>query len=215
MTTTDTRIYKTLRQYLTDRLSDKGITDRNVLDAIRQVPRHVFMDEHFIRFAYQDDAFPIAAGQTISQPYTVAFQTQLLDIRKGDKVLEIGTGSGYQCAVLLEMKASVYSVERQKILYETAAKRLADLGYLPHLRYGDGYEGWPEAAPFDKILITAATHEIPPILLEQLKVGGKLVMPVGGSYSQKMTLAEKISDSEFIFSEHGGFMFVPLLKGKV
>jgi len=129
--------------------------------------------------------------------------------------LEIGTGSGYQCAVLLKITSSVFSIERQKILFESASKRLEELGYSPHLRYGDGHEGWPEEAPFDKILITAAAHEIPPRLLEQLNIGGKLVMPVGGAYTQKMTLIEKISDSESIFSEHGGFVFVPLLKGKI
>jgi protein-L-isoaspartate(D-aspartate) O-methyltransferase len=215
MQASDTHIYKTCRQILVDDLRRKGITDKQVLVAIRQVPRHAFMDDRFVRFAYQDDAFPIAAGQTISQPYTVAFQTQILDIQKGDKVLEIGTGSGYQCAVLLELTSSVFSIERQKILYESASKRLKELGYAPHLRYGDGHEGWPEEAPFDKILITAAAHEIPPLLLKQLKIGGRLVMPVGGAYTQKMTLAEKISDTEFTFTEHGGFVFVPLLKGKI
>jgi protein-L-isoaspartate(D-aspartate) O-methyltransferase len=215
MQASDTHIYKTFRQMLVENLKTKGITSKRVLEAMRQVPRHAFMDDRFIRFAYQDDAFPIAAGQTISQPYTVAFQTQLLDIQKNDKVLEIGTGSGYQCAVLLEITSSVFSIERQKILYESASKQLKELGYAPHLLYGDGHEGWPEEAPFDKILITAAAHEIPLRLLEQLKIGGKLVMPVGGTYTQKMTLAEKISDTEFIFTEHGGFVFVPLLKGKV
>jgi protein-L-isoaspartate(D-aspartate) O-methyltransferase len=215
MLASETHIYKAQRQILADNLKAKGITDKRVLEAIRQVPRHAFMDNRFIRFAYQDDAFPIAAGQTISQPYTVAFQTQLLDIQKDDKVLEIGTGSGYQCAILLKLTSSVFSIERQKTLYESTSKRLKELGYAPHLRYGDGHEGWLEEAPFDKILITAAAHEIPPRLLEQLKIGGKLVMPVGGTYTQKMTLVEKISDSESILSEHGGFVFVPLLKGKV
>ncbi|HEY4789316.1 MAG TPA: protein-L-isoaspartate(D-aspartate) O-methyltransferase [Bacteroidales bacterium] len=206
--------HKGLRRKLVEELRDKGITNANVLDAINRVPRHVFMDSGFINFAYKDQAFPIGAGQTISQPYTVAIQTQLLNIERHDKVLEIGTGSGYQCAVLLELGASVFTIERQRELFLKAQTKLLSLSYKPHFFFGDGYEGIPSYAPFDKIIVTAGGPDIPERLLSQLKIGGKLVMPVGASDSQRMTLVEKLSENEFCTTEHGSFIFVPLLKGK-
>jgi protein-L-isoaspartate(D-aspartate) O-methyltransferase len=210
----DTYRHKGLRRKLIEELMHKGIKNQTVLDAINRVPRHAFMDSGFINFSYRDQAFPIGAGQTISQPYTVAFQTQLLDIQPLDKVLEVGTGSGYQCAVLLEMGARVFTIERQRELYVTAQKILALLGYKPQFFFGDGYEGLPSYGPFDKIIVTAGGEKIPNQLLNQLKPGGKLVMPVGSSVSQEMTLVEKLSENEFCTTEHGPFIFVPLLKGK-
>jgi len=211
----DTFRHKGLRRKLIDELHGKGISDTTVLDALNRVPRHVFMDSGFINFAYKDQAFPIAAGQTISQPYTVAFQTQLLQIEKLDKVLEVGTGSGYQCAVLLEMGAQVFTIERHRELFVKAQSILLHLGYKPHFFFGDGYEGVPTYAPFDKIIVTAGGNDIPEKLLNQLKIGGKLIMPVGSSDSQRMTLVEKLSENEYKRSEHGSFIFVPLLKGKM
>lgn len=210
----DSYRHKGLRRKLVEELKHKGIKSQSVLDAINNIPRHAFMDSSFINFSYRDQAFPIGAGQTISQPYTVAFQTQMLDIQPLDKVLEVGTGSGYQCAVLLEMGARVYTIERQRDLYVTAQKILLELGYKPHFFFGDGYEGIPPYSPFDKIIVTAGGETIPKQLLNQLKVGGKLVMPVGTSLSQEMTLVEKMSENEFCTTEHGSFIFVPLLKGK-
>ena len=211
----DTYQHKGLRRKLVDELKLKGISDPNVLEAINRVPRHVFMDSGFINFAYKDQAFPIGAGQTISQPYTVAFQTQLLRIEKLDKVLEVGTGSGYQCAVLLELGAQVFTIERHRELFLKAQSILLHLSYKPHFFFGDGYEGVPAYAPFDKIIVTAGGDVIPEKLMNQLKVGGKLVMPVGSSNSQSMTLVEKLSENEYKRTEHGAFIFVPLLKGKI
>jgi protein-L-isoaspartate(D-aspartate) O-methyltransferase len=208
----DTSKHKGLRNQLVEIIKGKGISDKKVLDAISKIPRHLFMDSGFIHFAYQDNAFPIAAGQTISQPYTVAFQTELLDIKKGDKVLEIGTGSGYQTAVLIELGAEVYSVERQKELYEKVRKFLPTVGYLAKkLSFGDGYNGWEEFAPFDKILVTAGAPFVPKPLLSQLKIGGSLVIPVGDDV-QTMTLYIRKDEKEFEKHEHGQFRFVPLLK---
>jgi len=205
--------HKGLRKKLVAGIRQKGIHDENVLEAIGRVPRHLFMDSGFLGFAYKDNAFPIGAGQTISQPYTVAFQTQLLKIEKGDKVLEIGTGSGYQTAVLLELGAKVFTIERQKELYVKSQKLLAELGYKPHFFFGDGYEGKPSYAPYNKILITAAAETIPEKLFMQLKIGGILVMPVGNRNVQVMTSVVKISDTETEKTEFGNFVFVPLLKG--
>lgn len=210
----DSYRHKGLRRKLIEELQLKGISDTSVLWAINRVLRHAFMESGFINFAYKDQAFPIGAGQTISQPYTVAFQTQLLEIKRLDKVLEVGTGSGYQCAVLLEMGAIVYTIERQRELFLKAQSTLLHLGYKPNFFYGDGYEGIPAYSPFDKIIITAGGPNIPEGLLNQLKVGGKLVMPVGTTNSQRMTLVEKLSENEYRTSEHGSFIFVPLLKGK-
>jgi protein-L-isoaspartate(D-aspartate) O-methyltransferase len=203
-----------MRLRLIQELARKGITDQEVLNALCKVPRHLFMDSSFINFAYRDQAFPIGAGQTISQPYTVAFQTQLLQIRKYDKVLEIGTGSGYQTAVLLELGANVFTIERQKELYLSARQMLASLGYKAHFYFGDGYEGLPAFSPYDKIIVTAAAPEVPENLLQQLKPGGKLVMPVGETQSQRMILVEKTGENSFIKTEHGAFVFVPMVKGK-
>ncbi len=173
------------------------------------------MDSGFVHFAYRDQAFPIAAGQTISQPYTVAFQTELLDIHKGDKVLEVGTGSGYQAAVLLEMGAMVYTIERHKVLNLGAQALLPKIGYHPHFFYGDGFEGLPTYAPFNKIIVTAAAQDVPEKLLDQLTVGGRLVVPVGGKNSQTMLLVEKTSADDCNITRHWAFVFVPMLKGKV
>lgn len=211
----DSYLHKGLRKKLVDEIRLKGIKDESVLAAINKVPRHLFMDSSFVHFAYKDQAFPIAANQTISQPYTVAFQTQLLKIVKGDKVLEIGTGSGYQAAVLIEMGANVFTIERYKELNINAQRLLPPLGYRPHFFYGDGFEGLPTYAPFDKIIITAATSSLPEKLIDQLKTGGKMVVPVGGRSSQTMTLVEKTSETNYQTSQHGAFVFVPMLKGKV
>ena len=207
--------HKGLRKKLVDEIRQKGIYDERVLNAINKVPRHLFMDSSFVHFAYKDQAFPIAANQTISQPFTVAFQTQLLDIRHGDKVLEVGTGSGYQSAVLLELGARVFTIERQKILNIGAQSLLPNLGYNPRFFYGDGFEGLPTYAPFDKIVVTAAAQEIPVKLSEQLCPGGKMVIPVGGRSTQNMILIEKLPDGQLQQTDHGAFVFVPMLKGKV
>jgi len=208
----DTAKHKGLRNQLVETIKSKGIQDKKVLEALSKVPRHLFMDSGFIDFAYQDKAFPIAASQTISQPYTVAFQTELLEIKKGDKVLEIGTGSGYQTAVLIELKAEVYSIERQKELYETVRKFLPKVGYVAKkLNFGDGYKGWSKYAPFDKILVTAGAPFVPKPLLEQLKIGGRLVIPVGDAI-QVMTLFIRKGEKDFEKREFGSFRFVPMLK---
>lgn len=214
MVINDTPKHKGLRNQLVNVVKSKGISDENILKAISEIPRHLFMDSGFIDFAYQDKAFPIGAGQTISQPYTVAFQTELLQIEAGDKVLEIGTGSGYQTAVLIALKAEVYSIERQKELYEKTRKFLPKLGYVAKkLKYGDGYKGWEEYAPFDKILVTAGAPFVPKPLLEQLKIGGKLVIPVGDDV-QVMTLYIRTGEKEFEKHEFGEFRFVPMLQEK-
>jgi len=208
----DSPKHKGLRNQLVEIVRSKGILDEKVLTAIAKIPRHLFMDSGFVDFAYQDKAFPIAASQTISQPYTVAFQTELLQIKKGDKVLEIGTGSGYQTAALIELGAEVYSIERQKELYEIVRKFLPRLGYVAKkLNFGDGYKGWVEFAPFDKILVTAGAPFVPAPLLSQLKIGGKLVIPVGDDV-QVMTLFNRKGEKEFEKHEFGEFRFVPMLK---
>ena len=209
----DTFRHKGLRKKLVEEVRSKGIRDERVLDALNRVPRHLFMDSGFINFAYKDQAFPIGSGQTISQPYTVAFQTELLAVKPRDKVLEIGTGSGYQAAILLEMGAKVYTIERQKKLYLKAHEFLPKIGYKPHCFFGDGYEGQPAYGPYDKILITAAASGIPEKLLEQLKIGGRLVLPLGSSRTQVMTLVVKEGKEQYHKSSHGYFVFVPLLKG--
>lgn len=210
----DTFKHKGLRQKLVETIKSKGIKNENVLQAIGNIPRHLFMDSGFLDHAYQDKAFPIAANQTISQPYTVAFQTELLQIKKGNKILEIGTGSGYQAAVLCELGAKVYSIERQQELFKKTSKFLPKLGYMPKkLIFGDGYKGLPEEAPFDGIIVTAGAPFVPKPLLAQLKIGGKLVIPVGDDV-QTMTLYIRKGTKEFEKHEFGDFRFVPLLEDK-
>ncbi len=206
--------YKGLRIKLIEEIRRKGIQDEKVLEAINKVPRHMFMDSGFIRFAYRDQAFPIGAGQTISQPYTVAFQTELLQVSPMQKILEVGTGSGYQAAVLAEMGAKVYTIERQKELYLQSQILLTSLNYRLNFFYGDGYQGLPTYGPFDRIIITAAAPLIPEKLLAQLKTGGRLVVPLGGSGLQVMTLVEKLGEDDFRKTDHGSFVFVPMLGGK-
>jgi protein-L-isoaspartate(D-aspartate) O-methyltransferase len=205
--------HKGLRRQLVEELRNKGIKDEQVLLAINRVPRHVFMDSGFIKFSYKDQAFPIGEGQTISQPYTVAFQTELLGVKPMDKVLEIGTGSGYQTAVLLEMGAKVYSIERHKPLFQKASKMMELLSYKPYLFYGDGFEGKPTYGPYDKVLITAAAPEIPQKLLLQLKKGGRLVLPLGAGSTQIMVTIDCLEDGSFVRKDFGLFSFVPMLKG--
>jgi protein-L-isoaspartate(D-aspartate) O-methyltransferase len=203
-----------LRNQLVKLLKEKGIRDASVLSAINTIPRHLFIDSSFENFAYQDKAFPIEAEQTISQPYTVAFQTQLLEVKKGQKILEIGTGSGYQTAVLCLMGATVYSVERQVKLFKKTQNLLPKLGIRPkHLSFGDGYKGLPEHAPFDGIIVTAGAPIIPQALMAQLKVGGRLVIPLGEE-TQIMTLLIRKNEKQFEKHEFGDFKFVPLLENK-
>lgn len=203
------------RKKLVADLRKKGISDEEVLRAIDTVPRHLFMDPAFLGHAYTDKAFPISSGQTISQPYTVAVQTSLLKVKKRDKILEIGTGSGYQAAILAEMGARVYTIERFRELYLKAQATLTSLGYSADFFYGDGYEGKPQYGPFDGIIITAAAQEVPHALLQQLKAGGRLVIPLGNAVSQVMTVVEKTGPDSFEYSDHGKYIFVPMLKGTV
>lgn len=203
------------RKKLVEELRRKGITDEDVLRAINNVPRHEFMDPAFLIHAYVDKAFPISSGQTISQPYTVAMQTSLLRVRKRNRILEVGTGSGYQAAVLCEMGARVYTIERFRELYLKAQSTLTFLGYSADFFYGDGYEGKPQYGPYDSIILTAATEKIPETLLKQLKTGGRLVAPVGSNDSQVMTLVTKKGEDKYEYSTHGLFVFVPMLKGTV
>ncbi|WP_421753162.1 protein-L-isoaspartate(D-aspartate) O-methyltransferase [Croceimicrobium sp.] len=201
------------RNNLVKLLIEKGIRDREVLKAIGKVPRHLFIDSSFEEFAYQDKAFPIAAGQTISQPYTVAFQSEKLALSPGQKVLEVGTGSGYQAAVLCEMGMKVFSIERQKELFNATRPLLQKLGYTLYTKYGDGYAGLPNHAPFDGIIVTAGAPEIPKALLHQLKVGGRLVIPVGTNV-QKMKVLIRKTEKDFELQDHGDFRFVPMLHDK-
>ncbi|HET8855355.1 MAG TPA: protein-L-isoaspartate(D-aspartate) O-methyltransferase [Salinimicrobium sp.] len=210
----DTLKHKGKRKQLADIVAAKGIDDEKVLNAIRNIPRHLFMDSSFEDHAYQDKPFPIAADQTISQPYTVAFQTELLQVSKGNTVLEIGTGSGYQTAVLCELGAKVYTIERQQELFKKTKLFLNKLGYRPkYMAFGDGYKGLPEYAPFDRIIVTAGAPQVPKPLLSQLKVGGRMVIPVGKDL-QVMTLFERKSENEFNRTELGEFRFVPLLEDR-
>ena len=201
------------RKRLIEELRSKGITDENVLGAIGRVPRHIFMDDAFMKHAYQDKAFPIAAGQTISQPYTVAIQTMLLNVGKRDHVLEVGTGSGYQAAVLAEMGVKVYTIERQRELFRKAQTLLSSMGYRIQFFLGDGYEGQPQYGPYDGIIITAATAEVPDKLLKQLRIGGRLVVPRGDRDTQVMTLYTRRGEDDYEITTHGYFVFVPMLKG--
>jgi len=211
----DTYQHKGLRKKLVDLLKEKGITDERVLDAINTIPRHYFLDSAFDKIAYEDRAFEIAAGQTISQPYTVAYQTQLLQVKKGDKVLEIGTGSVYQATILAEMGARVYTIERQKKLYDLQKEYYFRNKY-PNIKffYGDGFEGLPTFAPFDKVIITAAAPFIPPKLIQQLKPGGLMVIPVDEGGSQRMLRLTKQADGSVTEEAFDQFSFVPMLTGK-
>lgn len=202
--------HKGMRNKLVRILIAKGIRDKSVLSAIGKVPRHLFIDSSFEDFAYQDKAFPIAAGQTISQPYTVAFQSEKLGVSPGMKVLEVGTGSGYQSAVLCEMGIKMYSIERQKELFDHTKPLLKGLGYQLYMKFGDGYAGLPNHAPFDGIIVTAGAPEIPKALLQQLKIGGKLVIPVGKEV-QRMKVVSRKSERDFEIVDHGDFRFVPML----
>ncbi len=209
----DTYRHKGLRRQLAGLLKEKGIENEEVLRAIETVPRHLFLNSSFIERAYEDIAFPIGAGQTISRPHTVAFQTELLELKKGEKVLEIGTGSGYQTSVLLEMGVKVFTIERQKTLFDLTKTFLPSIGYNPKFFYGDGYKGLPIFAPFDKIIITAGAPIVPDALLEQLKVGGIMIIPLGDKV-QIMTMIKKIAPKKFEMVEYGEFKFVPLLENK-
>lgn len=210
----DTLKHSGMRNKLAEILLGKGISDEKVLTAIRTIPRHLFMDSSFEGHAYQDKAFPIAADQTISQPYTVAFQTELLQLKPDYKILEIGTGSGYQTAVLLHLKVKVFTIERQQELFKKTSLFFKKMGYRPKkVIFGDGYKGLPTEAPFDGIVVTAGAPEVPKALLGQLKVGGRLVIPVGADH-QIMTLFIRKSEKEFEKEELGNFRFVPLLENK-
>ena len=203
-----------MRNQLAEVVEAKGIRDKSVLEAIRTVPRHMFMDSSFEDHAYQDKAFPIAEDQTISQPYTVAFQTELLAVKPGEKILEIGTGSGYQTAILLQLKAKVYTVERQQKLFKSTRLFFDKMGYRPKkFIFGDGYKGMPEQAPFDGIIVTAGAPDIPTALMSQLAIGGRMVIPVGEE-DQVMTLITRTSSKEFKREEFGSFRFVPMLQRK-
>jgi len=209
----DTLRHQGLRKRMVEGIRIKGVKDEKVLAAIGKVPRHLFMDSSFTQFAYKDQAFPIGAGQTISQPFTVAVQTQLLQVERYDKILEVGTGSGYQAAVLLEMGATVYTIERQRELYLKTQSVLPQIGYHPKFFYGDGYKGLPTYGPFDKIIITAGAPAIPEELLAQLRVGGRMVLPMGPREKQTMYVLVKTSETEYFKESHGTFVFVPMLKG--
>src|SRR5215210_976568 len=212
---TDTYQYKGLCKRLVDLLRQKGITDENVLTAINNIPRHFFLDSAFSKIAYEDRAFPIAEGQTISQPYTVAYQTQLLEIKPYDKVLEIGTGSAYQASVLAEMGAKVFTIERQKKLFEKTKEFIFKNKY-PNIKffYGDGFDGLPTFAPFDKVIITAAAPYVPPKLIAQLKTGGLMVLPIDLGPFQQMLRLTKLADGSYSEERFDNFSFVPMLEGK-
>jgi protein-L-isoaspartate(D-aspartate) O-methyltransferase len=211
----DTYRHKGLRKQLVDSLRQKGITDERVLNAINNIPRHYFLDSAFDKVAYEDRAFPIAESQTISQPYTVAYQTQLLEAKQHEKVLEIGTGSGYQAIVLAEMGAKVFTIERQKKLFDEHRKLILRDKYLNiKYFYGDGYEGLPTFAPFDKIIVTAAASYVPPKLIGQLKNGGMMVIPVGEGTVQKMMRIHKEPDGSVTEEVLDNFSFVPMVEGR-
>ena len=208
----DSHRHQGMRKRLVAELEEKGIQDRTVLNAIAKIPRHWFMDNAFVEFAYEDKAFPIAAGQTISQPYTVAFQSELLQVEPGMKVLEIGTGSGYQSSVLCELGCKVFTIERQKKLFDTVQSLLLKMNYRPKFFYGDGYLGKEPFAPFDRIIVTCGAPMVPQDLFEQLKEGGRMVIPVGED-EQEMLLVEKIQGKQKV-TKHGMFRFVPMLEDR-
>ena len=206
--------HKGMRRKLAEELQKMGIKDEQVLDAIRSIPRHFFIDSTFEKHAYTNKAFPIASGQTISQPHTVANQSELLKCKPGDLVLEIGTGSGYQCAVLCQMGMKVHSIERQKELFDSAGPLLRELGYKPFLYYGDGYKGKEAFAPYDGIIVTCGAPFIPEALTEQLKEGGRLVIPVGPDGKQRMLTIDKKANGELVETDHGDAAFVPMLESR-
>lgn len=209
----DSALHQGMRKKLVEEIEKKGITDKFVLEAIGKVPRHLFMESGFLNFAYRDQAFPIGAGQTISQPFTVAYQSQLLKVSPNDKILEIGTGSGYQAAVLIELGAMVFTIERQRELFLKVQQFLPSIGYNPRFFFGDGYKGLPSYGPFDGIVVTAAAPYIPEELKNQLKTGGRLVIPVNSEFHQIMTVVTRKSETEFDERHYGNFSFVPMLKG--
>lgn len=210
----DSYMHQGQRKRLLDELRAMGIGDDRVLDAMDRVPRHFFLDSAFTQFAYSNKAFPIAAGQTISQPHTVAKQSELLGVAPGGKVLEIGTGSGYQCAVLCAMGLKVHSIERQKALFDKAGPLLQAMKWRPSLYYGDGYKGKPAFAPFDGIIITCGAPNIPQALLGQLAIGGRMVIPVGEGDTQRMWTIDRVSETEFAKKDHGDAAFVPMLSAR-
>lgn len=209
----DTPRHATLRRRLAEQLYTKGIKNTRVLNAIASVPRHLFMNSTLEPFAYNDNAYPIGADQTISQPWTVAYQTELLNPQEGEKVLEIGTGSGYQSAVLACCGASVYTVERIKNLYVSATKRFSELNIKVTCKYGDGYEGWAEMAPYDKIIVTAGADSVPHNLLVQCKIGGSIVIPIMENNELRMIRLTRMSENNFSKEDFGTCAFVPMLKG--
>lgn len=211
----DSNRHKGMRKRLAEKLYEKGIRDENVLSAIQAIPRHFFLDKAFEEHAYEDKAFPIDEHQTISQPYTVAYQTELLQVKKREKILEIGTGSGYQSAVLAVLGVRLYTIERHELLHQKAKKMFETLGLLGIRSYfRDGYKGLGEFAPFDKIIVTAGASEVPPALKQQLKIGGILVIPVGNDSNQKMLKITRLNESDYKEDVLSDFRFVPLLKGK-
>jgi len=212
----DTFKHKGMRKKLIEILrQDKRITNEAIFEAFDKIPRHFFLDLAFVEQAYSNIAFQIGAGQTISHPITVAFQTQLLEVKRGDKILEIGTGSGYQTCILCQMGAKVFSIERQKELFMKAKKIIHDLTFTPRLSFGDGYKGLPTFAPFDKIVVTCGAPDVPQTLLDQLKVGGIMIIPIGEGSEQTMKKITKLSESEFSTEELGTFKFVPMLERTV
>jgi protein-L-isoaspartate(D-aspartate) O-methyltransferase len=210
----DTFKHQGLRRKLVEKIRKKGIKDETVLNAISKIPRHLFMDNAFVHFAYEDKAFPIGEGHTISQPFTVALQTELLEVKPYEKVLEIGTGSGYQAAVLADMETKVFTIERKKNLFDKTKEFLPKIGYKCQFFYGDGYKGLAKFSPYDKIIITCGAPKIPKDLIAQLKVGGKLVAPIGSDDIQEMHLLEKVSEAKNKITIHGNFSFVPMLTNR-
>lgn len=207
--------YKGMRKKLIDELRVKGITDVRILEAFEKIPRHFFLDNAFAEQAYSNIAFQIGSGQTISHPYTVAFQTMLLDVSKGDKILEIGTGSGFQTGILCALGAKVFSIERHKELHLKAKNILKTLHYSPRLSFGDGFKGLPAFAPFDKVIITCGAPFVPPMLIEQLKIGGVMIIPIGEGAEQQMKRITKTESGELIEEDFGVFKFVPMLEDRV
>lgn len=204
-----------MRKRLIEELREKGISDERILEAFDKVPRHFFLDNVFAEQAYSNTAFQIGSGQTISHPFTVAFQTMLLDVKKGDKILEIGTGSGYQASILCQLGVKLFSIERHKELHLKAKRIIQHFGFNPRLSFGDGFKGLPTFAPFDKVIITCGAPFIPKELVKQLKVGGVMVIPIGEGVEQQMKRLTKISDTELQEEDFGVFKFVPMLENKV